>query len=117
MTVIYRCFYIEGNDLVWFDLVCEDNKVKICIISRENIFKSRKISKHYDVFLRRIVIHRQKYIKCLSLSSGKTYIKIIGRKRFNDHLYVVSEIQPLKKIIYVPQNKIDLLKKCINYKD
>ncbi|ADI32531.1 hypothetical protein [Staphylothermus hellenicus] len=117
MVTIYRCFYIEGNDLVWFDLVCGDNMVKICIVSRENISRSRKISKHYDVFLRKIIIHRQKYIKCHSLEREKIYIKIAGRKRFDDHLYSVLEIQPLKKIIYVPQSKVNLLRKCMSNKD
>lgn len=111
---IYRCFYIDGNDRVWFDLICEDNTVKICTVSRENISRGRKISRYYDIFLRKIVVQRGRYIECYSFELRSIKIRIIGRRKVNEHLYVILEMKPFKNRVYVPLNKIDLLKKCIS---
>jgi hypothetical protein len=109
---IYGCFYIEGSDRVWVEIRCLNKHIEICILSRESIIRSRRISSYYDKFLRRIIAMRGKPIECYRIGKEAGSPRIVGRKRIDDKIYIIVEFKGFTHRIYVPMNKIDLLKKC-----
>jgi hypothetical protein len=109
---IYGCFYIDGSDRVWIEIRCLNEYMEICVLSRESIIRSRRISSYYDKFLRRIIAMRGKPIRCYRVDKKYGSPRIVGRKRINDKIYIIVELRGFTHRIYVPMNKIDLLKKC-----
>ncbi len=113
--LIKGCFIIEGSDKALIDLYCGKNYFKICIIRREPIVKSKKISKPFDTFISRIVLERKKYLECRIIKINPKHVSFKRKKKIDDKIYYIIEIKDYPDLlIFIPYNKIDFLKKCLS---
>ena len=113
--LIKGCFIIEGSDKALIDLYCEKGYIKICVIRRESIVKSKKISRPFDTFISRIVLERKKYLECRIIKVNPEHIYFKRKKKIDNKIYHIIEIKDYPNLlIFIPYNKIDFLKKCLS---
>jgi len=108
MLNIRRCFIIEGSDRVWVELVCRNDGLIARVIGREPLYRSRRLSRTFDRYIRRLIGSRGVALEEKMLR-GKP--RIAGYKRIEDRLYIILEIDSTR--LYVPAEKEKLLRQCI----
>ncbi len=108
MLVIKKCFTIEGSDTVWVELVCSDKGLSIRVIGREPLYRSRRLSRTFDKYIKRLVGSRGTALEERVLTGNPV---IAGYKRLEDKLYIIVEISSTR--LYVPVEKEKLVRRCI----
>ena len=108
MLVIKKCFTIEGGDIVWTELACSDKGLSIRVIGREPLYRSRRLSRTFDRYIRMLVGSRGTALEERVLT-GKPVVT--GYKRLEDKLYIILEIGSTR--LYIPADKGKLVRQCI----
>lgn len=108
MVLLKHCFMIEGGDRLWVEVSCDKRGVVVCVIGREPLGRSRRISGVFDKAIKRIVGSRGRPLECRSFSG---HGEIAGYKRVDEKLYIIFSIGGVR--IYVPFDKEKFLRECL----